>query len=68
MNYSDIRDNDVYLFSEITEKYGVKKDRLYRAAKRGKRRGGLDAVRRIDNGYLQVSGKELRRFLEGRLK
>ncbi len=68
MNYSEIRDNDVYLVSEITKKFSVKKDKLYRAIKRGKRCGGLDAVRRADNCYLQVSGKELRRYLEGRLR
>nr|WP_304651457.1 hypothetical protein [Bacteroides acidifaciens] len=66
MNYSDIQDSDVYIVSEIIKKYGIKKDKIYRAIKRGKRCGGLDAIRRVDNCYLQVSGKELRRYLEGR--
>ena len=53
----EILDSDVFSIRQACDLLGISKQTLYRAVKAGPRRG--------DNGRLQVSGKELRRFLRG---
>lgn len=61
----EILDSDVFSIRQACDLLGISKQTLYRAVKAGPRRGGIDARPRRDNGRLQVSGKELRRFLRG---
>lgn len=61
----EISDTDVFSITQASELLGIARPTLYRAVKAGARRGGIDARPRRDNGRLQVSGKELRRFHRG---
>lgn len=54
-----------YSVAEATALLGLKKDKMYRAIKRGARGGGIDARIRRDNGRLQITGREILRFWRG---
>lgn len=60
-----VKENGLYSVKEARELLGLKKDKMYRAIKRGARRGGIDAKPRRDNGRLQITGKEILRYWRG---
>lgn len=61
----EILDSDVFSIKQACALLGISKQTLYRAVKAGPRRGGIDARPRRDNGRLQITGKEIRRFQRG---
>lgn len=60
-----IKENNLYSVSDAIRLLGLKKDKIYRAIKRGAKKGGIDAKPRRDNGRLQITGKELLRYWRG---
>lgn len=60
-----VKGNGLYSVKEARELLGLKKDKMYRAIKRGARGGGIDAKPRRDNGRLQITGKEILRYWRG---
>ena len=62
----DIQPRDKFSVSAAAKILGVGRDTLYRAIKVGGRRGGIDAHVRHNNGRLQITGREILRFWQGR--
>lgn len=60
-----VTENGLYSVKEAIELLGLKKDKIYRAIKRGARSGGINAKPRRDNGRLQITGKEILRYWRG---
>lgn len=61
----EVNERGLYSVADAMRLLGLKRDTLYRAIKRGARRGGIDAKPRRDNNRLQITGKEILRYWRG---
>lgn len=61
----EVNERGLYSVADAMQLLGLKKDKLYKAIKLGARRGGIDARPRRDNGWLQITGKEILRYWRG---
>lgn len=61
----EVDERGLYSVADAMRLLGLKRDTLYRAIKRGARRGGIDAKTRRDNNRLQITGKEILRYWRG---
>lgn len=61
----DIPDDGLYSISQAARLLEINRSTVYAAMCRGSRNGGLDGRPRRDNGRIQFTGRELKRFQRG---